>query len=148
MKTLVQVEQFGPRNCHRVGLSRPRLPSLARSSSRMPTFTYTLIPCDENEPFQEFTMSAPADLEENIGCLTKALNKHYTRVAPMVAGAGKQAAMDAMKEQLKEAQADAVKKLAQAQQAPLQTTAYVPSPHPRGRSPPPPALGLRPRSAC
>ena len=73
----------------------------------MPTFTYTLIPCDENEPFQEFTMSAPADLEENIGCLTKALNKHYTRVAPMVAGAGKQAAMDAMKEQLKKQQPSA-----------------------------------------
>lgn len=73
----------------------------------MATFTYTLIPCDINEPFKEVTMAVPPTLEENIGCLTQALNNHYRQVAPISAGDGKQAAMEMVREQLKKNQPDA-----------------------------------------
>ena len=64
------------------------------------TFTYTLIPADSSEPMQDITLPVPPTLEENIGCLTTALNAHYSRVAPIVGEAGKQAVMDSVRAQL------------------------------------------------
>ena len=66
------------------------------------SFTYTLLPCDENEPFKEFTLAVPKTLEENIGCLTAALNAHYKRVAPIGGEKQKQAVMDSVKAQLQQ----------------------------------------------
>ena len=66
-----------------------RLPAAMPSSS----FTYTLIPCDPAEPLKELTLAVPPTLEENIGCLTSALNDHYRRVAPFKGEADKQAVM-------------------------------------------------------
>ena len=68
------------------------------------TFTYTLIPCDASEPLREFTLPVPPTLEENIGCLTSALNDHYRRVAPLKGTADKQAVIDSVKQQLKKNQ--------------------------------------------
>lgn len=73
----------------------------------MSTFTYTLIPADSSEPMQDITLPVPPTLEDNIGCLTKALNAHYSRVAPIVGEAGKQAVMDSVKEQLQKNNPDA-----------------------------------------
>ena len=64
------------------------------------TFTYVLIPANNDEPMQEITMAVPPTLEENIGCLTKALNAHYSRVAPIQGEAGKQAVMESVKQQM------------------------------------------------
>jgi tetratricopeptide (TPR) repeat protein len=65
------------------------------------TFTYTLIPCDASEPMQEFTLPVPPTLEENIGCLTSALNDYYRRTAPLGTGAQKEAVMDTVRDSLK-----------------------------------------------
>jgi tetratricopeptide (TPR) repeat protein len=64
------------------------------------TFTYVLIPANDDEPMQEITMAVPPTLEENIGCLTKALNAHYSRVAPIQGEAGKQAVIESVKQQM------------------------------------------------
>lgn len=68
------------------------------------TVTYTLIPCDASEPLQELKLQVPPTLEENIGCLTAALNDHYRRVAPIKSAADKQAIVDSVKQQLKKNQ--------------------------------------------
>ena len=45
-------------------------------------------------------MTVPPTLEENIGCLTKALNAHYTLVAPIKGESDKQAVMESVKAQI------------------------------------------------
>ncbi len=73
----------------------------------MPSFTYTLIPADSDEPYRELSLPIPEALEENIGCLTKACNEHYTKHAPVMGEAGKQAIMESVKAQIKKQQPDA-----------------------------------------
>lgn len=72
-------------------------------------FTYTLIPAAESEPFVEHKLVAPDALEENIGCLAKALNAHYSLIAPMPDGADGEAAtarvVETMKQHLDKKQA-------------------------------------------
>jgi tetratricopeptide (TPR) repeat protein len=63
-------------------------------------FVYTLIPADDAEPMQEIRMPEPSKLEDNIGCLTQALNDHYRRVAPIQGEAGKQAVIDSVRDQV------------------------------------------------
>ena len=41
------------------------------------SFTYVLIPSDPDQPIEERTLPEPTELEENIGCLTRALNDYY-----------------------------------------------------------------------
>ena len=78
--------------------------AMADSAMAASTFTYTLIPCDASEPLREFTLPVPPTLEENIGCLTSALNDHYRRAAPLKGTADKQAIIDSVKQQLQKNQ--------------------------------------------
>lgn len=66
-----------------------------RRERTMATIFYVLIPADSSEPMLDLQLPVPATLEENIGCLTKTLNGHYSRVAPIG-----QAAVDSMRTQL------------------------------------------------
>ena len=86
------------------GRIAPRVEYPNKAMAKGGTFVYTLIPADDSEPFEEIRMEAPAALEENIGCLTKALNDHYRRVAPVPGEAGKQRIAETIKEQIKKQQ--------------------------------------------
>ena len=67
----------------------------ARRERTMATIFYVLIPADSSEPMLDLQLPVPATPEENIGCLTKTLTGHYSRVAPIG-----QAAVDSMRTQL------------------------------------------------
>jgi len=56
---------------------------------------------------QDLRLDVPEALEENIGVLTKTLQDHYRRVAPLEGEAGKQAAVDSLKAQLSKNNPDA-----------------------------------------
>ena len=71
------------------------------------TFVYTLVPSADEDAIRELRMAVPESLEENIGCLTKALQDHYRRVAPIEGEAGKQAVMTSVREQLQRNNPDA-----------------------------------------
>lgn len=63
-------------------------------------FKYAYVPADSSEPMHDLSLAVPPTLEENIGCLTKALQDHFRRTAPVAGEAGKQAVMDSVLEQL------------------------------------------------
>ena len=73
----------------------------------MSTFTYVLIPADDEEPMQERSMKEPEDLEQNIGCLTKTLQKYYRDYASGQTEEGKEALIEATRQQLKKQQPEA-----------------------------------------
>lgn len=65
-------------------------------------FTYAFIPADSNEPMQDIRQVQPEDLETNIGCLSKALNAHYTRVAPITSDGQREAIAESVRNTLKQ----------------------------------------------
>jgi len=66
----------------------------------MASVTYALIPAANDEPMLDLKLAVPDSLEENIGCLTKTLQDHYRRVAPIQGEEGKQAVVDSVRAQL------------------------------------------------
>ena len=66
----------------------------------MAPFTYVLIPAKGDEPMQEISMEEPEELEANIGCLTKALNKYFGANGGKQTEEGKKALVEATRQQL------------------------------------------------
>lgn len=64
------------------------------------SFCYTLIPAEGDDAIRELSMLVPESLEDNIGCLTKGLQDHYRKFAPIQGEDGKQAVMQSVREQV------------------------------------------------
>eukprot|EP00966_Prymnesium_polylepis_P142444 3288923-Prymnesium_polylepis.1 len=43
------------------------------------SFTYVLIPANDDDPMEELSMEEPEDLESNIGCMTKVLQDYFRK---------------------------------------------------------------------
>ena len=84
----------------------PSLSDLAYVQPMAP-FTYVLIPAKDDEPMQEISMDEPEQLEANIGCLTKALNKYYRTHSGKQTEEGKKALVEATRQQLAKQQPNA-----------------------------------------
>lgn len=66
----------------------------------MSSVTYAYIPADVDAQMKDLQLAVPPTLEENIGCMTRTLNEHYSRTAPLDGEEGKKAVADQVRAQL------------------------------------------------